>query len=123
MTFEARIWPLRLGFGPRGWDLDLQARIWPLKVRIWATRLEFGPRDWDLGLETGIWASRLETNRHRRRKSPICVKAKVIDPIGAAAQKVRRDQPTEGRMDGWTDRWTKRGANRVARNKNWRAYH
>ena len=30
-----------------------------LEARIWALRLGFGPRDWDLGLETGIWASRL----------------------------------------------------------------
>ena len=30
-----------LGFGPRGWDLGLEAGIW-------ASRLEFGPRDWDL---------------------------------------------------------------------------
>ena len=37
---------------PLGWDLGLEARIWAL-------RLGFGPRDWDLGLETGIWASRL----------------------------------------------------------------
>ena len=35
--------------GDRGWDLDRQAKIWAL-------RLGFGPRDWDLGLETGIWA-------------------------------------------------------------------
>ena len=30
-----------------------------LEARIWALRLGFGPRDWDLGFETGIWASRL----------------------------------------------------------------
>ena len=30
-----------------------------LEARIGALRLGFGPRDWDLGLETGIWASRL----------------------------------------------------------------
>ena len=30
-----------------------------LEARIWALRLGFGPRDWDLDLETGIWASRL----------------------------------------------------------------
>ena len=40
-----------------------------LKAGILALRLEFRPRDWDL------------------RKSPICVKAQVIDPFGAAAQK------------------------------------
>ena len=28
-----------------------------LEARIWALRLGFGPQDWDLGLETGIWAS------------------------------------------------------------------
>ena len=62
-----------------------------------ALRLGFGPQDWDLGLETGIWDSGLEfegggrnrrrRRRRRRRKSPICVKAYVIDPFGAAAQK------------------------------------
>ena len=30
-----------------------------LEARIWALRLGFGPQDWDLGLETGIWASRM----------------------------------------------------------------
>ena len=51
-----------------------------------------------MGLEAEIWASWLggggvrkrirRRRRRRRRKSPICVKAKVIDPFGAAAQKV-----------------------------------
>ena len=41
MGLEARIWALRLGFGPQGWDLGLE-------TVIWAARLEFGPRDWDL---------------------------------------------------------------------------
>ena len=30
-----------------------------LEARIWALRLGFGPQDWDLGLKTGIWDSRL----------------------------------------------------------------
>ena len=30
-----------------------------LEAGIWALRLGFGPRDWDLGLEAGIWALRL----------------------------------------------------------------
>ena len=63
-------------------------------------RLGFGPGDWDLGLETGIWASRLgfegggrrRRRRRRRRKSPIYVKAWVIDPFGAAAQKEQNKQ-------------------------------
>ena len=29
------------------------------EARIWTLRLGFGPQDWDLDLETGIWASRL----------------------------------------------------------------
>ena len=37
------------GFGPGGYTLDLEARIW-------ASRLGFEPRDWDLGLITGIYA-------------------------------------------------------------------
>ena len=53
MGLEARIWALRLRFGPQGWDLGLQ-------TRCWALRLGFGPRGWDLGLETRIWALRLE---------------------------------------------------------------
>ena len=30
-----------------------------LKPRIWALRQGFGPCGWDLGLEAGIWASSL----------------------------------------------------------------
>ena len=30
-----------------------------LKTWIWASKLGFGPRDWNLGLEAGIWAPRL----------------------------------------------------------------
>ena len=37
---------LRLGFGPRGWDLSLEARIWAL-------RLEFGPQDLDMSFKGG----------------------------------------------------------------------
>ena len=50
-----------------------------------------------MGLEAGIWASRLgfegEGRRRRRRgrKSPICVKAWVIDPFGAAAKTDSRE--------------------------------
>ena len=39
--------PLAPGIEPLGWDLDLEAEIWAL-------RLGFGPRGWDLGLGTGI---------------------------------------------------------------------
>ena len=56
-----------------------------LEARIWALRLGFGPQDWDLGLETGIWASRLgfegggteeeEEREEEKEKIPICVKA------------------------------------------------
>ena len=46
---------------------------------IWASRLEFGPRDWDLRGKG--WRRK----RRRKRKFPICVKAQVIDPFGAAA--------------------------------------
>ena len=74
-----------LGFGPRDWDLGLEAGIWAL-------RLGFGPQDRDLGLETGIWASRLgygpggwgrgstkkevkEKEEEKEEKFPIFVKA------------------------------------------------
>ena len=46
MGLEARIWALRLGFGPQDWDLGLN-------TGIWASRLEFGPRGWDLRRGTG----------------------------------------------------------------------
>ena len=36
MGLEARIWALRLGFGPQVWDLGL-------KAGIWASRLRYGP--------------------------------------------------------------------------------
>ena len=51
----------KLGSGPSGQDLGLEARIWAL-------RLGFGPRDWDLGLKTGNWASRLGFEGGGRRK-------------------------------------------------------
>ena len=44
---------MRQGFGPQGWDLGFQARIWSLS-------LGFVPQGWYLGLKTGICASRLE---------------------------------------------------------------
>ena len=74
-----------------------------LADRIWATRLGFGSRDWDLGLETGGGRTdgRRRRRRRRRRKFPICVKAMVIDPFGATAQK--GDQPTNRPTDRWTD--------------------
>ena len=70
MGLEAELWALRLGFGPRGWDLRL-------KDGVRASRMGFGPKGWDLGLETRIWVSKLgfEDRRRRRRKFPICVKA------------------------------------------------
>ena len=54
--------------------------------------LGFGPQDRDLGLKAGIWALRLKFERGRRRRKrkrnfTRCVKAKVIDSFGAAAQK------------------------------------
>ena len=59
-----------------------------LEARIWAFWIGFGPRDWDLGLGTRIWASKLGGGYGRRRERRICVKAYVIDPFGATAQKV-----------------------------------
>ena len=32
MSLKARMWALRLGFGPQGWDLSLKARICALGV-------------------------------------------------------------------------------------------
>ena len=45
LDFEAEILASKLESGPPG--------------RIWALRLGFEPRGWDLGLETEIWASKL----------------------------------------------------------------
>ena len=42
MGLEARIWALRLEFGPHGWDLGF-------KTGIWALSLGFGPQAWVLG--------------------------------------------------------------------------
>ena len=42
MGLEARIWALRLGFGPQDWDLGLEAGIW-------AWRLRYGPGGWGEG--------------------------------------------------------------------------
>ena len=106
MGLEAGIWTSRLGFGPQDWDLGLMAKIWALRLR-------FGPGHWDLGLVGGIRSRRRRRNfcicesigfqplqgrcpkrrkrrrrRRRRRIFPICVKASVIDPFGAAAQKL-----------------------------------
>ena len=65
-TLKVRIWALRLGFGPLGWD-------WGLKTRIWALTLEFEPGDWDLrDLRVWGWGRR---RRRRRKKFRICVKA------------------------------------------------
>ena len=42
-------------------DLKYAQSIWmgAAEAKIWALRLEFGPRGWDLSLEAGIWALRL----------------------------------------------------------------
>ena len=61
-----------------------------LEARIWALRLGFGPRDWDLGLETGIWASRLgfeggyeeEEERGGGENSPYVRKHRSLTPLG-----------------------------------------
>ena len=87
MGLKNEIWTSRLGFRPLDWDFGLQTRIWAFKARIWAWRLGFGPRDLDLGLKTG-GDRRMDTQR--RRKLPICVKAWVIDPFRAAAQKGKK---------------------------------
>ena len=42
----------RLGFGPGGWDLGLEAEIRGWRPRFW-------PRGWNLSLEAGIRASKL----------------------------------------------------------------
>ena len=52
LILAIRFWASRLGFGPRGWDLGLEAGIW-------ISRLGFGPLGWDLGLKAKIWAMRL----------------------------------------------------------------
>ena len=43
----AGIWASRMGFGPQGWDLGLQARIL-------AFRLGFGPQRWNFDLDIRI---------------------------------------------------------------------
>ena len=55
-----------------------------LEARIWALRLEFGPRDEDLGLKTRIkaprpgyelWRGWTEEKEEEKEKFPLCVKA------------------------------------------------
>ena len=58
-----------------------------LEARIWALRLGFGPRDWDFGIETGIWASRLRfgggglQRRRRKKNSPYVIKHRSSTPL------------------------------------------
>ena len=47
MGLKVRIWALRLGFEPQGWDFSLMAGIL-------ASRLKFEPQGWDLSLKAGI---------------------------------------------------------------------
>ena len=81
MGLEARIWALRLGFGPQDWKLGLKSGNWATRLEIWpqdwklgletgnwASRLEIGPQDWKLGLETGNWASRLEMGLEKQMR-------------------------------------------------------
>ena len=63
-----------------------------------ASKLGLGPRDSNFGLQTGIQRGGWR-RRRRRRKFPICVKAKVIDPFGAAAKNGGRDIRAEGGED------------------------
>ena len=84
----AGIWASRMGFEPRGWDLSL-------KAGIWASRLGFGPR-WG-------WTEKKKKEKEKKEeeKFPLCEKASVIGPFGAAAQKgkskkLSRSQKAEG---------------------------
>ena len=54
-----------------------------LKARIWALRLRYGHGGWG----RGVRSRRRKGRRWRSRKFTICVKAKIIDPFRAAAQK------------------------------------
>ena len=62
-----------------------------LEARIWALRLGFGPGDWELGLKTGIWASRLgfeggdgegEGEGGEGENSPYVLKHRSLTPSG-----------------------------------------
>ena len=55
-------------------------------VEIWSSRLGFGPQGWDLCLEARIGGCR---RRRTRRNFPKCGKAEVIDSFGAAVQKAQ----------------------------------
>ena len=50
-------------------------------------RLEVELRGWDWCLKAGIGALRLSLEWEEKEKFPVIVKAKVIGPFGAAAQK------------------------------------
>ena len=43
---------LKLELGPTGYDLDIEARIWPPWLRFW-------PQDRDVGRKSEVWATML----------------------------------------------------------------
>ena len=57
-----------------------------------------------MGLQAEIWVwglrgGQVQRRKRRRKKFPICVKAKVIDPFGATAKNGGRDIRAEGGED------------------------
>ena len=75
MDLKACIKISRLIFGPQGWDLGLQAKIWAwrlglgLKAGVWASSLELGPEDWD-------WRGWTEERKEEKKEKFFpCVKA------------------------------------------------
>ena len=101
MDLKVGIWASRLGFGPHGYDLGLEVKIWAwplgfgscggLRSRRRRRRRKFCLCE-SIGIQPlqGRCPKRRKRRRRRRRGRtfPIYVKASVIDPFGAAAQKL-----------------------------------
>ena len=79
--------PLRLEFGPWGWDLRLE-------VGIRASCLGFGPQGWDKSLKAGIWALRLGEGGYEGEEegggenSPYVWKHRSSTPLGPLAKRM-----------------------------------
>ena len=85
LGFEARVWASWLKFQPQGRNLSPG-------TGIWACRLSFAPQGWDLSLERS-------KDGERRKKSPICAKARVIGRCSKHEKKITQLEFSAGRLN------------------------
>ena len=64
MNLEGGIWAVRLGFGPRRWDLRLEAGIW-------ASRLGFWPRGCNLSFKARGGTEKEEEEEEKEKKEEV----------------------------------------------------